>query len=48
MAAETAASDADVEAFLDSVPDARRRENTRTVCRIMAEATGAPPTMWGD
>lgn len=39
--------DADVDAFLDGVVDERRREDARDVCALMAEVTGAEPTMWG-
>lgn len=45
---KTTRNDASVEAFLDAVPDARRREDARTVCALMAEVTGEPPAMWGD
>lgn len=37
----------DVAAFLESVPDDRRREDARAFVRIMAEETGAPAVMWG-
>jgi hypothetical protein len=36
-----------VDAFLDSVKDATRREDCRKVAAIMTKATGAPPRMWG-
>ena len=45
---KTRRNDADVGEFLDAVPDARRREEARTVCSLMAEVTGEPPAMWGD
>jgi hypothetical protein len=45
---KTTRNDASVEAFLDAVPDARRRDDARTVCALMAEVTGEPPAMWGD
>src|SRR3712207_2536617 len=39
--------DADVDAFLESVPDERRRADARTVCRLMQEETGERPVLWG-
>lgn len=39
---------ASVEAFLDGVPDARRREDALAVCALLAEVTGEAPAMWGD
>ena len=44
---KTQKHDGDVEAFIDAVPDERRREDARTLCALMAEATGQPPVMWG-
>ena len=41
---QTAAS---VEAFLDSIADARRRQDCVTVAGLMREATGSEPRMWG-
>ena len=46
-APKTRPTDADVDAFLESVPDPRRREDAKTVCRLMQEVTGEKPTMWG-
>jgi hypothetical protein len=37
----------DVEAFLATVPDERRRADARELCTLMGEITGEPPTMWG-
>lgn len=39
--------DADVDAFLDSVENEKRREDCRAVVELMQDITGAPPTMWG-
>lgn len=36
-----------VDAFLDSVPDERRRADARELCTLMREITGEPPVMWG-
>jgi Domain of unknown function (DU1801) len=38
---------ADVDAFLDAVPDERRRADARTLCSLLAEVTGEPPVLWG-
>ncbi len=45
---KTTRNDADVEEFLDAVPDPRRREDARSVCALMTEVTGEAPAMWGD
>jgi hypothetical protein len=37
----------DPEAFLAAVPDEARREDARTLCRLLADWTGEPPAMWG-
>ncbi len=37
----------DVTAFLDSVADARRREEGHELRRVFERLTGAPATMWG-
>ena len=47
MALKTQPTEADVEAFLDAVPDAQKREDSRAVCRLLAEVTGQQPVMWG-
>jgi len=36
-----------VKAFLDSVPDEKKRSDCFTVLQLMQEASGYPPTMWG-
>ena len=45
---KTQKNDADVEAFLDGIENAKRREDCRTVVALMADVTGEPPAMWGD
>ncbi len=40
-------TDASVEEFIAAVPDDRRRQDARTLCRLLAEWTGEPPVMWG-
>lgn len=44
---KTQATTADVDAFLDGVADAQRREDCRRVRALMEAATGAPAVMWG-
>lgn len=44
---KTQRNDDDVTAFLAGVADENRRADTEAACRLMAEVTGAPPTMWG-
>lgn len=36
----------DVESFLETV-DPKRRDDARTLCRLLAESSGERPTMWG-
>lgn len=36
-----------VEKFIKSVPDAQKREDCFTITKLMKEATGAEPQMWG-
>jgi hypothetical protein len=38
---------ADVDAFIDAVPDERRRSDARELCELMRSVTGEPPVMWG-
>ena len=44
---KTRETGAKVEAFIDAVPDPRRREDARIVAKMMAEVTGDAPAMWG-
>ena len=44
---KTRPTDADVGAFLETVADERRRDDARTVCRLMQEVTGEEPVLWG-
>ena len=44
---KTRPTGADVDVFLDAIADPARREDSRAVCRLMAEVTGEPPRMWG-
>ena len=45
---KTKPNDGDVEAFLNSVEDEKKRQACFTVLGIMAKATGAEAKMWGD
>jgi hypothetical protein len=38
---------ADVDAFIDAVPDEHRRSDARQLCELMRSVTGEPPVMWG-
>ena len=38
----------DVDAFLDGVPDERRRTDARAARDLIAGVTGVEPVMWGD
>ena len=44
---KTKANDASVEVFLDRVPNATRREDARTLVRMLKSITRQPPKMWG-
>lgn len=46
-AAKTVASRASVGAFLRKVADEDRRRDCEVLAKMMAEATGAPPVLWG-
>jgi hypothetical protein len=44
---KTQPTETDVEAFLNAVPDARRRDDARTLCRLLTDITGEPAVLWG-
>jgi hypothetical protein len=44
---KTVPTEADVLAFINNVPDARKREDSLTVLEMMREVTGEEPQMWG-
>jgi hypothetical protein len=44
---KTKQTDADVNKFLDSVPDERKREDSHTIINLMSEITGEQPKLWG-
>ena len=45
---KTKKNDASVEAFLNSVADERKRQDSFTLVELMREITGSEPAMWGD
>ncbi len=45
--AKTQPTQASVAAFLAAIPDAERRKDCRLVAKLMQEATGAKPVLWG-
>ena len=47
MAIATRPTDADVTAFLDAVPDERRRTEAHAMRALMERVTGEPAVMWG-
>jgi hypothetical protein len=44
---KTTATDGDVSAFLDAIPDDQRRRDARLLVDLMGKVTGQPPVMWG-
>jgi hypothetical protein len=44
---KTVRNQASVPEFLAAVADPGRRADAEAACALMAEVTGAPPTMWG-
>jgi hypothetical protein len=50
MAAEpkTRPTGASVKKFLDGIEDPVKRQDARTVCKMMRKVTGERPTMWGE
>ena len=45
---KTKPTDHSVEAFLNSVADDQKRQDSFTILNLMAEVTGDEPQMWGD
>ncbi len=45
--AKTQPTKASVAAFLATIPDAERRRDCKLVAKLMQEATGARPVLWG-
>jgi hypothetical protein len=44
---KTKPNDASVEAFLDAVPDERKRRDCYTILELMKRVTGEEPKLWG-
>ena len=44
---KTAPTGASVKAFVDAIDEDGRRTDARRLVKLMREATGAPPRMWG-
>ncbi|NUM44005.1 MAG: DUF1801 domain-containing protein [Anaerolineales bacterium] len=44
---KTQKNDASVEAFLNSVEDEKKRQDSYAILELMKEVTGADPVMWG-
>jgi hypothetical protein len=44
---KTKPSDVSVEKFLNKIPDEARREDCFAIARMMEEATGSKPKLWG-
>jgi len=38
---------ADVNAFVDTIPNVNRRADARALCVLLSEVTGEPPFLWG-
>jgi hypothetical protein len=38
---------ADVEGFVEAIPNATRRADVRALCALLSEITGEPPVLWG-
>ena len=38
----------DVEAFLSSIPDDKKQQDSSTILELMKQITGAEPEMWGE
>ncbi len=45
---KTVENDGDVDAFLNSVENTRRRDDAKKVVEMMARVSGEPARMWGD
>lgn len=44
---KTTPNDQDVEQFLNSIEDERKRKDSFTILELMKQVTGMEPTMWG-
>ncbi len=44
---KTIPTDGSIDAFLQAVPDEKKRQDCYTLLTLMQEITGYPPTLWG-
>jgi hypothetical protein len=44
---KTKQTSASVDSFIDSIPDEQKRNDSRTILKLMQEATKEEPKMWG-
>ena len=45
---KTKLNNGDVHAFLNNIPDEKKRQDALTILKLMQEATDIKPRMWGD
>jgi hypothetical protein len=45
---KTKRNEGDVEAFLNAVPDEKKRQDSFAILELMKQVTGEEPVMWGD
>lgn len=45
---KTKPTNEDVDAFINSIADAQKRQDSQAILALMQEVTGAEPQMWGD
>ena len=45
---KTKRNEGDVEAFLNSVADEKKQQDSFTILKLMKDVTGKEPEMWGD
>ena len=44
---KTTPTGADVAAFLEGVPDPKRRQDGQALCKLIQDVIGEPPVLWG-
>lgn len=44
---KTKRTEASVEDFIDALPNAHQRDDSRTLMKLMSAITGTPPKLWG-
>jgi len=44
---KTKATGASVDSYIDAIGDEQRRDDCRTLVKLMSKITGEPPVMWG-